>query len=65
MQIIHIQTGPYEVDFYFENIKISSVVNANVIFWPESADIMNSWSPKKLSYLANEMAPWIAKMLTK
>lgn len=51
------------VDFYCDDIKIASVINASVIFWPESEKVVNKWGEKQYYNLANIMAPHIADMM--
>jgi hypothetical protein len=51
------------VDFYCDNVKIASVINASVIFWPESERVLNKWGEKQYNNLANIMAPHIADMM--
>lgn len=43
------------IDFYCEEIKIASVINGNVIFWPESETIVNKWGEKEIQQLCNKM----------
>lgn len=63
MEVIFIQPNPKEVHFYVDNVKIASVINANVIFWPDCDKVIKNWAEKDWLKLSTEMAPHIAKML--
>ena len=62
-QITSIKVTSMNVDFYCNGVKIASVINASVIFWPESAKVLLKWERKHYKKLAEEMAPSIADMM--
>lgn len=63
--MIYIEKSPLEVDFYFANVKIISIIGGSLIFTPESPDIVNHWNPRKLEELAAYIAPFIVKTMPK